>query len=65
MDINDESYMDTFLSVNMKGIYKSWFCTNSEEDTKFYSLSRVVFNDYKSFLELSDLIMEWIAKRNK
>lgn len=65
MDVDDESYMETFLAVNMKGIYKSWFCVNFEEDTIFYSLDRVVFDDYKSFLELSDLIMEWIAKINK
>lgn len=65
MDVNDESYMDSFLAVNMKGIYKSWFGVNSEENTTFYSLDRVVFDDYKSFLELSDLIMEWIAKINR
>lgn len=63
MSVNDKSYMDTHLKVNAKGIYKSWFCVNSEEDKTFYFLDRVVFDDYKAFLELSGLIIKLIEKR--
>lgn len=62
MDVDDRSYMDVFWESKNQGIYKSWFCVNSEENTNFFSIGRVVFNDYKSFLELSDLITKWLDK---
>lgn len=65
MDVDDRSYMDVFWESKNQGIYKSWFCVNSEESTKFFSIDRVVFNDYKSFLELSDLITKWLGKMDR
>lgn len=65
INIDDPKYMQVFREAQSQGVFKSCFCLNTDKGTQFYSLIRVVFDDYEQFLKLSHLIFNWLENNGR